>query len=51
MEALFGQTLKISKERGKWKEIIVNQTNIPNDINFSSSLSIKTTRSKKIFME
>tara|TARA_B100000965_G_C19564634_1_gene746217 strand:+ start:1115 stop:1819 length:705 start_codon:yes stop_codon:yes gene_type:complete len=25
MEALFGQTLKISKERGKWKELIVNQ--------------------------
>ena len=25
MEALFGQKLKISKERGKWKEIIINQ--------------------------
>ena len=25
MEALFGQTVKISKERGKWKELIVNQ--------------------------
>ena len=25
MEALFGQNLKISKERGKWKELIVNQ--------------------------
>ena len=26
MEAIFGQKLKISKERGKWKEIIINQT-------------------------
>ena len=25
MEAIFGQKLKISKERGKWKEIIINQ--------------------------
>ena len=25
MEAIFGQKLKISKERGKWKETIINQ--------------------------
>ena len=25
MESLFGQTVKISKERGKWKDLIINQ--------------------------
>ena len=24
MEALFGNKIKISKERGKWKEVIIN---------------------------
>ena len=50
MEALFGQKLKISKERGKWKEIIINQKTFLNYSYFSSSLFIKTTRSKKIFL-
>ena len=46
MEALFGQTLKISKERGKWKELLLTK-NISNYFNFPSSVFIKTTRSKK----
>ncbi len=47
MEALFGQTLKISKERGKWKEIIVNQKTYQTILTFHPAYLLRQPEQKK----
>ena len=47
MEALFGQTLKISKERGKWKEIIVNQKTYQTILTFHPAYLLRQPDQKK----
>ena len=47
MEALFGQTLKISKERGKWKEIIVNQKSYQTILTFHPAYLLRQPDQKK----
>ena len=47
MEALFGQTLKISKERGKWKEIIVNQKTYKTILTFHPAYLLRQPDQKK----
>ena len=47
MEALFGQTLKISKERGKWKELIVNQTTYLTILTFHPAYLLRQPDQKK----
>ena len=47
MEALFGQTLKISKERGKWKELIVNQKTYLTILTFHPAYLLRQSEQKK----
>ncbi len=47
MEALFGQTIKISKERGKWKEIIVNQKTYETILTFHPAYLLRQPEQKK----
>ncbi len=47
MEALFGQNLKISKERGKWKEIIVNQKTYQTILTFHPAYLLRQPDQKK----
>ena len=47
MEALFGQTLKISKERGKWKELIVNQKTYLAILTFHPAYLLRQPEQKK----
>ena len=51
MEALFGNKVKISKERGKWKEIILNNKTYPVIITFSPSYLIRYPENKKFSWE
>ena len=48
MEALFGQTLKISKERGKWKELIVNQKTYQTILTFHPAYLLRQPDQKKL---
>ena len=47
MEALFGQTLKISQERGKWKELIVNQNTYLTILTFHPAYLLRQPDQKK----
>ena len=47
MEALFGQTLKISKERGKWKELIVNKKTYQTNLTFHPAYLLRQPDQKK----
>ena len=47
MEALFGHTLKISKERGKWKELIVNQKTYLTILTFHPAYLLRQPDQKK----
>ena len=47
MEALFGQTLKISKERGKWKDIIINNKTYLTMITFHPAYLLRQADQKK----
>ncbi len=47
MEALFGQTLKISNERGKWKELIVNQKTYLTILTFHPAYLLRQPEQKK----
>ena len=51
MEALFGQTLKISKERGKWKELIVNQKTYQTILTFHPAYLLRQPEQKKYSWE
>ena len=48
MEALFGQTLKISKERGRWKELIVNQKTYSTILTFHPAYLLRQPDQKKL---
>ncbi len=47
MEALFGQKLKISKERGKWKEIIINKKTFLTILTFHPAYLLRQPDQKK----
>ena len=47
MEAIFGQKLKISKERGKWKEIIINQKTFLTILTFHPAYLLRQPENKK----
>ena len=47
MEALFGQKLKISKERGKWKETIINQKTFLTILTFHPAYLLRQPDQKK----
>ena len=47
MEALFGQTLRISKERGKWKELIVNNKTYKTILTFHPAYLLRQPDQKK----
>ena len=47
MEALFGQTLKISKERGKWKELIINTKTYLTILTFHPAYLLRQPDQKK----
>ena len=47
MEALFGQTLKISKERGRWKELIVNKKTYLTILTFHPAYLLRQPDQKK----
>ena len=47
MEALYGQTLKISKERGVWKELIVNQKTYLTILTFHPAYLLRQPDQKK----
>jgi len=47
MEALYGQTLKISKERGIWKELIVNQKTYLTILTFHPAYLLRQPDQKK----
>jgi uracil-DNA glycosylase family 4 len=51
MEALFGQKLKISKERGKWKEIIINQETFLTFLTFHPAYLLRQPDQKKFSWE
>ena len=51
MEALFGQKLKISKERGKWKEIIINQKTFLTILTFHPAYLLRQPDQKKFAWE
>jgi len=51
MEAITSLNNKISNERGKWKEIILNGTNYPLMITFSPSYLIRVPENKKYSWE
>ena len=47
MEALFGKDLKISKERGKWKELIINQNTYQTILTFHPAYLLRQPDQKK----
>ena len=47
MEALFGQNLKISKERGKWKDLIVNKKTYQTILTFHPAYLLRQPDQKK----
>ena len=47
MEALFGHTLKISKERGKWKEILINEKTYQTILTFHPAYLLRQPDQKK----
>ena len=47
MEAIFGQKLKISKERGKWKETIINQKTYLSILTFHPAYLLRQPDQKK----
>ena len=51
MEALLGQKLKISKERGKWKEIIINQRTFLTILTFHPAYLLRQPDQKKFSWE
>ena len=51
MEALFGHKLKISKERGKWKEIIINQKTFLTILTFHPAYLLRQPDQKKFSWE
>jgi len=51
MEAVTGLKDKISSERGKWKEIILNNKTLPIMITFSPSYLIRFPENKKFSWE
>jgi uracil-DNA glycosylase family 4 len=51
MEALFGQKLKISKERGKWKEIIISQKTFMTFLTFHPAYLLRQPDQKKFSWE
>ena len=51
MEAIFGQKLKISKERGKWKEIIINQKTFLTILTFHPAYLLRQPDQKKYSWE
>ena len=48
MEALFGNKIKISNERGKWKELIINQKTYLTMITFHPAYLLRQPDQKKI---
>ena len=51
MEAIFGQKLKISKERGKWKETIINQKTFLTILTFHPAYLLRQPEQKKYSWE
>ena len=51
MEALTGINIKISNERGKWKEIILKNKTFPLMITFNPSFLIRFSDNKKYSWE
>ena len=51
MEAITGLNSKITVERGKWKEIILNNKTLPLMITFSPSYLIRFPENKKYSWE
>ena len=51
MEAITGINTKISNERGKWKEIILENKTLPIMITFSPSYLIRFPENKKFSWE
>ena len=47
MEALFGDKIKISKERGVWKELIINQKTYLTMITFHPAYLLRQADQKK----
>ena len=47
MEALFGNKIKISKERGKWKEVIINNRTFLTMITFHPAYLLRQAEQKK----
>ena len=47
MEAFFGSKIKISKERGKWKEVIINNKTYPVMITFHPAYLLRQADQKK----
>ena len=51
MEAIFGQKLKISKERGKWKETLINQKTYLSILTFHPAYLLRQPEQKKFSWE
>ena len=51
MESLFGNNIKITKERGKWKEIIINQSTYKTMITFHPAYLLRQPDQKKYSWE
>tara|TARA_B100000700_G_C14993751_1_gene832682 strand:- start:356 stop:820 length:465 start_codon:yes stop_codon:yes gene_type:complete len=47
MESLLGNKIKISKERGKWKDIIINNKSFPTIITFHPAYLLRQPDQKK----
>ena len=47
MESLFGSKIKITKERGKWKDIIINNKSFPTIITFHPAYLLRQPDQKK----
>ena len=51
MEAIFGQKLKISKERGKWKDTIIYQKTYLSILTFHPAYLLRQPDQKKFSWE
>ena len=51
MEAIFGSNIKITKERGKWKEIIIKQKSYKTIITFHPAYLLRQPEQKKFSWE
>ena len=51
MEALFGSKIKISKERGKWKDVIINNKTYLTMITFHPAYLLRQSDQKKYSWE